>query len=314
MKRQLLIITCTAVALGAVGRLLPADGQKQWRWSIDAAMPEDYAEGELIDLSDATIAKAYETHYSVYGDTLVCRTFPDMRDWFVLRDGSLWTVGANDRVSRHAYSRGLMYLPSGPTPEVHTTADTLTVSAVDSDPVKVSVHSTLRMSAGPGFILALGDTVFRTTEVSVQSVRIFADGASVTCTDRRWYADGCLFPVVEETGISSGGNRHATLTVCPPSEQPSGGVPESRGDGPFGAPPLRQPGGEVCTDIVRQGDTVTAGNVPGDGGVTVSVCDIQGRVIRTGTGDVSIAGLPPGWYIITASAASGDTSVKFRID
>lgn len=207
-----------------------------------------------------------------------------------------------------------MYLPSGAAPAECTTADTLTVSAVDSEPVKVPVRSTLRVSAGPGFILALGDTVSRTTEVSVQSVRTFADGSSVTCTDRRWYADGCLFPVVEETGISRGGNRHATLTVCPPSEQPPGGVPESRGDGPFGAPPRRQSGVEVCTDIVRQGDTVTAANVPGGGGVTVSVCDIQGRVIRTGTGDVSIAGLPPGWYIITASEASGDTSVKFRID
>lgn len=310
MRRILLIWAFASVSAAAMARMLPGDGQKQWRWVIDASMPGNPSGGELVDLSDAAISEAFESRYSVYGDTLVCRTMPGVRDWFVLRDGSLWTVGANDRVSRHAYSHGLMYVPEDLCPSVISASDTLTVSAIDTPPVTLTVRSTLSVSPGPGFILAAGDTVYRTVEVREQNVRTGATGGAVTVSDRRWYADGCMFPVVEETGIESGGELHATLTVCPPSEQPCVRGPKSRGDGYFGGPPRPEPGGEGCTGIVMEGGMIKAGGAD----LTISVCDIQGRVIRTGAGGVPTVGLPPGWYIITASGDTGDTSVKFRID
>lgn len=310
IKRVLLITACAVVALATAARLLPEDGQRQWRWSIDATMPGDYPEGELIDLSDAPVTEAYETHYRVYGDTLVCRSLPGMRDWFVLRDSSLWTVGANDRVTRHAYSRGVPYLPPYLALSVRRTTDSLTVSAIDSRPSTLAVSSTLSVSPGPGFILAAGDTVPRTVEVRELSIRTDSAGATVTLSDRRWYADGLMFPVVEEWGIVAGDGLYATLTICPPSEQPHPGGAESRGGGVFRASP--RPYVEECVDIVRHGDMLTAGSHPDD--TSISVCDIQGRLMRTGTGSVSTGGLPPGWYIITVSGASGETPVKFRID
>lgn len=310
MKRISLIIITIIATSTIFGRIIPEDGQKQWRWAIDASMPENSVAGQLVDLSDATVTDAFETYYRVYGDTLVCRYLPGVRDWFVLRDGSLWTVGANDRITRHAYTHGVMYRPSDSGSCQYATTDTLTVSSIDSEPARITVRSTLSIVPGPGFILALGDTVFSTVEVRELNVRTDSAGSSATFSDRRWYAAGCTFPVVEETGTMSGGKLHATLTVCPPSEQPGTGGPKSRGDGSFGAPPRLGDNGGDCTDIIRQGGLLSAGS----GDISISVCDIQGRVLRTGTGSVPTEGLPPGWYIITTSGDTGDTSVKFRID
>lgn len=314
MKRQLLMIIGLIVASAAMARVIPGDGEKQWRWVIDAAMPEDNGAGEPVDLSNAPVVRAYETLYRVYGDTLVCRSVPGMREWLVLRDGSLWRVGANDRVTRHAHSRGVMYLPSDLAPAACSCSDTLTVSALDSDPETVAVNSMLSVTAGPGFILACGDTIPRTVEVSELCVSTGAGGVSVTTTSRRWYADGCLIPVVEETGMMSGGELHSILTVCPPSEQPHDEMTQSRGDGMFGAPQLPHDTADGCLEIVRQGDVITAGNAGGEGDTVISVCDVQGRLMRAGSGSVPTGGLPPGWYIITAAGSSGNTSVKFRID
>lgn len=314
MKRQLLMITCTALALCAVARLLPENAQKQPRWVIDASMPETIPMEGIIDLSDASVTRAYDTHYRVYGDTLVCRTMPGMRDWFVLRDGALWNVGANNRVARHAFSHGVLYLPAEYAETAYSCADTLTVNAIDAVPTTVTVNSTLGMAPGPAFILTYGDTIPSTVEVSELRVLQGSGGTTISTFSRRWYADGYIIPVVEETGVLDGGELYSTLTVCPPSEQPIADMPLSRGGLKFGAPQQRDNSDERCIDIVRQGDFITTGNAPGDDGTRVSVCDIQGRVIRTGVGKVPTDGLPPGWYIITVTGSGLRSSVKFRID
>lgn len=317
MKRRILIITGIMATFVAVARILPGDGQKQWRWIIDAEMPGEYTSDHLIDLSDAATVRAYETSYTVYGDTLVCRTMPGMRDWFVLRDGSLWSVGANDRTTRHAYTRGVMYLPEDFSVRAHSDTDTLTVTLLDSPQESAVVSSSLSVSPGPGFVLALGDTVQSTVEVSQQCVRTALSGASITTTNRRWYAYGCLIPVVEESGIVVGGEPYTSLTICPPIEQSGSDMPLSRGGGRFSAPARQSSpadSAEGCIDIVRHGDAITRADTSSGTDLTITVCDMQGRLFRTGSGSADISGLPPGWYIVTAYSDTETGSVKFRID
>ncbi len=313
MKRKLLMMTFMMAFCSIMAQMLPEDGLKQTRWVIEASMPEKLPTEGIIDLSDASVTRAYDTHYRVYGDTLVCRSQPGMRDWFLLRAGALWNVGANDRVTRQAFSHGVLYLPAEYTESDYSCTDTLTVSTIDADPTKVFVNSSLEMAPGPAFII-YGDTIQSTVGVSELRVIRESGDSTVSTFSRRWYAEGCIIPVVEETGIMNGGNKYSTLTVCPPSEQLSADTPVSRGGGIFKAPQLPDSTGDEPIDIVRQGEFITTGNAPDDDASSFYVCDIQGRLMRTGSGKVSTYGLPPGWYIVTVTGSGVSGSVKFRID
>ena len=147
-----------------------------------------------------------------YGDTLVRRIAGRQADWLRGSGDSIWSLGADTRRENTRYSRGLPYLlPS--------------LSADGGDSVHHSVFMSIyrenkiycrySSSRGCGFILPGGDTIPSTYRVETE-----VSDSVATVTGRRWYAEGALWPVVEQITAQIGDEEYTTVNICPPDEQP----------------------------------------------------------------------------------------------
>lgn len=325
-----LLGVCLLAVLACRGQGIPADGQKQVFWQVDAELPDTVVPGRLVDLSDAVALRQIDAHYRIYGDTLVSRTADGHKTWFAIRTEGVAMVGANSRAEQLALSEGALYLPGDLPGLLDARADSAKVSPCGEDPRFTGAGSSVSVGAAGGFVFADGDTVASTLMVCSS----YADAYGMF-ESRRWYAPGLTFPVVTVETASAGGGTQRSVLLCPPSEQPQADGPRraaSRGGKNGGdwqrlwSRALAGEGGKIdfsmASGELPEGARLDVGDMVRLSGAAegcdlslapLMVCDAAGRVLARGSGEASLGRMPTGCYIAAFAAGGKSYAIKFWI-
>ncbi|MDE6702426.1 MAG: T9SS type A sorting domain-containing protein [Muribaculaceae bacterium] len=205
----ILTIILVCVTAGAI-QMLPDDGATLTVYELDAEIVE--SPDELCDLSGATVTGETEMRFEYYGDTLVRRIAGMCADWLRINADTIWSVGADTRRENTRFAHGLPYLLPCMSSDANDSVRYSVFMSIDRES-RIACSYTSRK--GGGFILPGGDTI-----PSTYCVETVVSDSVATMTDRRWYAEGKIWHVVEQVTMQSGDGEYTTVNICPLSGQP----------------------------------------------------------------------------------------------
>ena len=319
-------IAIMIIAFGVTGamQMLPDDGAAVTVYGIDAEITES-VDG-LCDLSGAAVTGETEMRFEHYGDTLVRRIAWRQADWLRVSGDSIWSLGADTRRENTRYSRGLPYLLPSLSADGGDSVHHSVFMSIDREN---KIYCRYSSSRGCGFILPGGDTIPSTYRVETE-----VSDSAVTVTGRRWYAEGALWPVVEQITAQIGDEEYTTVNICPPDEQPlsqatSRSVDDRTNPGRGGAYDMlaqlhgSEPDPSRPTDptadptfsytIDGSGITVTG---EGTEDAIARLFDASGRQWHEGPASSTIptSQLPSGVYLLHISSPTATQTIKLTVN
>ncbi len=178
---------------------------------------------------------------------------------------------------------------------------------------------------GAGFILPGGDTI-PSTYLIMTEVR---DTTGIV-RHSRWYAQGAVWPVVEQVTVNAGQEEYAAVNICPPDEQPRpktlakgtdrrnasvgiyGLLAQLHGSDPSPEPALPPGSGGYDITVTPRGITVRG---EGADRATVRLYDTAGRLWHEGDASVPIptSHLTAGVYLLHLTSDTVTYTTKLTI-
>lgn len=319
MRQTAIMIMMVICWAAAAAQVLPGDGEGLTIYDLDVEIGD--CDGGLCDLSGATVTSETGMRFEYFGDTLVRRVTGPRADWLRISNDTVWSVGTDTRRESTRYSHGLPYLLPC---KASGMADSLRHSmflSIDRDNLVCCRYSSRR---GEGFILPGGDTIPSTYCIETETC-----DTTGTMRHRRWYAEGAVWPVVEQVTVCSDQEEYSTVNICPPEEQPrhkaavkgTGGSRQPRGiygilaqlhgtDPDPGSPTW--PAGGFDITVTHQCISVTG---EGTDRATVRLFDTAGRLWHEGTASsvIPTGYLAPGVYLLQIVSDTATFSTKLTI-
>lgn len=203
----IMIIVCGVA--GAI-QMLPGDSSNVTIYRLDTELPEN-TEG-ICDLSGASVSSETEVRFEYYGDTLVRLIAEQRADWLRISNDTIWRVGADTRRENIRFAHGIPYL----LPYRNADAgDSVRHSVFMNIDRRNNIAYRYSSHKGCGFILPGGDTISSTYCVETE----MSDSAA-TMISRRWYAEGAIWPIVEQVIAHNGEEKYSSVNICPLDGQP----------------------------------------------------------------------------------------------
>ncbi len=210
MRKTAILIMIIVCGMAGAMEMLPGDGARVTVYGIEAEIVE--SPDGICDLSGAAVTGETEIRFEYYGDTLV-RCVAGMRaDWLRISNDTIWSIGADTRRENIRYGHGLPYLLPCRSAEAGDSVHHSVFMTIDRENHIASRYSSRR---GCGFIMPDGDTIPTTYCVETE-----VSDSAATVLRRQWYAEGAVWPVVEQVTAKAGDEEYSAVNICPVSEQP----------------------------------------------------------------------------------------------
>ena len=327
MRKTVIALIINICASTLAMQMLPGDGARVTVYGIEAEIAEN-PDG-LCDLSGAAVTGETELRFEHYGDTLV-RCIAGMRaDWLRISNDTIWSIGSDTRRESIRYGHGLPYLLPCRSADSGDSVRHSVFLTVDRDSHILCRYSSRK---GRGFIMPDGDTI-----ASTYCVETEVSDSATTMRRRQWYAEGAVWPVVEQLTAKAGGEEYSAVNICPVGEQPrpraaakgKNGRVKTAGSRPGGIYDMlaqlhsSDPAPTAPTDptidpayaftIDGDGINVTGGNT---GLVTARLYDAAGRQWHEGpaTATIPTAKLHAGVYLLQLNSFQSTQTIKLTIN